>query len=89
MALRIGQCQWPGVRCDVADDALADAQAGAMHGVGIEALGGVELQHLAGAQNIDRADLGHHLAGDEPHDLVEPFLRGTGTRHHIPEPPEY
>ena len=66
--------------------ALADAQPRAMHGRGIEALGGEQLQHLAGPQQVDRADLGHHLVGDKTHDLAQRFLRGAATRHRVPEP---
>ena len=88
MALRVGERQRPGVGGDVADQALADPQAGAVHGRGIEALGGEQLQHLAGAQQVDRADLGHHLVGDQAHDLAQRLLDGVGTRHRVPEPLE-
>jgi hypothetical protein len=64
MGLRVVEGERPGVRRDVADQALADPQARAVHGGRIEALGGEQLEHLAGAQQIDRADLGHHLVGE-------------------------
>ena len=74
MALRVVERQRPGVGGDVADQALADPQARAVHGRGIEALGGEQLEHLAGAQQVDRAHLGHHLVGDQAHDLAQRFL---------------
>ena len=88
MALRVVERQRPGVRGDVADQALADPQARAMHGRGIEALGGEQLEHLAGAQQVDRAHLGHHLVGDQAHDFAQGFLGRTTTRHRVPEPLE-
>ena len=88
MGLRVVERQRPGMRGDVADQALADPQAGAMHGRGIEALGGEQLEHLAGAQQVDRAHLGHHLVGDQAHDFAQGFLGRTTTRHRVPEPLE-
>ena len=88
MALRVVERERPGVGGDVADQALADPQAGAVHGRGIEALGGEQLEHLAGAQQVDRADLGHHLVGDQAHDLAQGFLGRAATRHRVPEPLE-
>ena len=84
MALRVGERQRPGVGGDVADQALADPQARAVHGRGIEALGGEQLEHLAGAQQVDRADLGHHLVGDQAHDLAQRCPRRT---RHAPSCP--
>ena len=88
MALRIVERQRTGVRGDVADQALADPQARAMHGRGIEALGSEQLEDFAGAQQVDRADLGHHLVGDQAHDLAQGFLGRGATRHRVPEPLE-
>ena len=64
----------------IADQAFADPQPGAMHGLRPQPFGGEELQHLAGAHDIGRADLGHHVGGDDAHDLVEPLLRRAATR---------
>ena len=86
MALRVGQRQRPVMGGDVADQALADPQARAVHGRGIEALGGEQFEHFAGAQQVDRADLGNHLVGDQAHDLAQRVLDGVGTRHRVPEP---
>ena len=88
MALRVVERERPGVGGDVADQALADPQARAMHGRGIEALGGEQLEHFAGAQQVDRAHLGHHLVGDQAHDLAQGFLGRGATRHRVPEPLE-
>ena len=88
VGLRVVQRQRPAVGGDVADQTLADPEPGAMHRRGVEALGGKQFQHLAGAQQVDRADLGHHLVGDQAHDLGQRVLDGTGTRHRVPEPLE-
>ena len=77
--LRIGKRQRPRGRGDDADQALADAQPGAMHRLGTQALGGEQLEHLAGAHDIGRAHLGDHLGGDDAHDPVEPLLRACRT----------
>ena len=74
MALRVGERQRPGCGGDVADQALADPQPGAVHRLGLQALGGEQLEHLAGAHDVGRADLGHHVGGDDADDLVEPLL---------------
>src|SRR5262249_31055529 len=44
--------------------------------------------YLAGAQQVDRADLGDHLVGDQAHDLAQGFLGRATTRHRVPEPLE-
>ena len=77
MALCVVQRQRSAVRCDIAHQALADAQARAVHRRGIEALGGEQLEDFAGAQQVDRADLGHHLVGDQAHDFAQGFLGRT------------
>jgi hypothetical protein len=88
MGLRVVERQRPAVGRDVADETLADPEAGTVHRRGIEALRREQFQHLAGAQQVDRADLGHHLVGDQAHDLGERVLDGTRTRHRVPEPLE-
>ena len=62
------------------DQTLADPQPGAMHRLGAQPLGREQLEHLAGAHHIGRADLGHHLGGDDAHDPVEPLLRACPSR---------
>ena len=88
MGLRLGQRQRPRMGRDVADQALADAQPRLVHRLGLQALGGEQLQHLAGAHDVGRADLGHHVGGDDGDDLVEPFLRLAAAGHHIAEAAE-
>ena len=57
-----------------------------MDGVAVEALGGVKLERAVDAQHVDRADLRHHVGGDQHHDLVEAFLRADRLRHDFAEP---
>ncbi len=57
-----------------------------MHGVAIEALGGVEFQGGIDAQHIDGADLRNHVGGDQHHNLVQAFLRADRLRHHFAKP---
>ena len=70
---------------DAADEALADAQARAVHRVRIEALGGAELECALVALQVDGADLGDHVGGDEADHLVEPLLTVALACHHAPE----
>jgi hypothetical protein len=83
--LRLGEVQRPGRRGDGADEALAEAQGGVVHRIGIKADGGIELEHAVGAQHIGRADLGDHVLGDLAHDPVEPVLRLHRLRHDFAE----
>ena len=85
VALGVGQIERPGFLGDAADQALADAQRGVVDGLGLQTLGGVELQHPVGVQDIDRAHLGHHVGRDLRHDLVEPGLRADRLRHDLAE----
>ena len=52
-----------------------------MDGGAVEALGGEQFQHLAGAAQIDGADLRHHVGGDDGDQLVQPHL-GAGLLRH-------
>ena len=88
VVLRIVERQRPPMGGDVAHQALADPEARAVDGRGVEALRGEQFQHLAGAQQVDRADLRHHLVGDQSHDLAQRHFDGLGTRHRVPEPLE-
>ena len=86
MRLRVGQVDGARLARDQADQALVRAHHGVVHGVAVEALGGVELERGVDAQHIDRADLRHHVGGDQHHDLVEAFLRADRLRHDFAEP---
>ena len=86
MRLGVRQVERPRLSGDQADETLAELERRLVHGGRVEALGGIELQHLVGAQHIDRADLRHHVGGDHHHDLVEAFLRAHRLRHHFAKP---
>ena len=86
MGLRVGERQRPRGAAIDADQALADPQPGAMHRLGPQPLGGEQLEHLAGAHDIGRADLGDHLGGDHAHDAVEPLLRAARAGHDVAQP---
>ena len=64
MRLGVGQVERPGAGGDRADQALAQSQLRQVDGIRVQAFGGVELEHAVGAQHVDRADLGDHVAGD-------------------------
>ncbi len=71
---------------DEADEALVLAQHGLVHRLLLEALGGVKLERAVHAQHVDRADLRHHVGGDQHHDLVQAILRADRLRHHLAKP---
>ena len=86
MRLRVGERQRPAAGGDDPDQPLADPQPGAMHRLGPQPLGGEQLEHLAGAHDVGRADLGDHLGRDHPHDAVEPLLRAARAGHDRAQP---
>ena len=86
MRLRVGQVDGARLARDQADQALVRAHHGVVHGVAIEALGGVEFERGIDAQHIDGADLRNHVGGDQHHDLVEAFLRADRLRHDFAKP---
>ena len=49
-------------------------------------IGGEQLEHLAGAIEVDRADLGHEVGGDQLDDPVEPLLRRDRLGHDLDQP---
>src|SRR3978361_927058 len=61
-------------------------QHGAVDGVAVKALGGVEFERVVDAQHVGRAALRHHVGGDQHHDLVEALLRADLLRHGFAEP---
>ncbi len=85
MILGIGQSQRLGLACDQADKALIRPHRGEMDSLAIEALCRVEFERTVRPLHIDRADLRHHVGGDEDDDLVEPRLRAHLLRHHLAE----
>ena len=54
--------------------------------VAIQTFGGIEFKGVVDAQHVGRADLRHHVGGDQHHDLVEPFLSADLFGHHFAEP---
>ena len=86
VALRIVEVERGGLARHQADQALMGAQHGAMHGVAVQALGGIQFQGVVDAQHIGRADLGHHVGRDQHHDLVQPLLGADVLRHGFAEP---
>ena len=86
MALCVAQIEWRRLAGDQADQALMGAEHGVVHGLAIETFGGVELQRVVDAQHVDRAHLGHHVGGDQHHDLVQPLLGRDLLRHGLAEP---
>jgi hypothetical protein len=80
---RIGQVHRLGGFRHQADQALAFLQPGLVHGGTGQALGGEQFQHLAGAAQIDGADLRHHVGGDDADQLVQPGLRAGLFRHDL------
>lgn len=86
MLLRLGERQRLGALGDEADEAFARVHGGLMHGLAIEAFGGVKFETLVGAQHVDGADLGDHVRGDLHHDLVETRLRAHRLRADFAQP---
>ena len=83
--LRVGERERLGLAGDQADQALAGAHGGEVDRFAVEAFGGVEFERTVFAQDIDRADLGHEVAGDQDDEPVEPLLRTDRRRHHLAE----
>ena len=59
---------------------------GLVDGFALEAFGGVQFERAVDAQDVDGADLRHHVGGDQHHDLVEAVLRADRLRHHLAKP---
>ena len=70
---------------DQADEALAGAHGGEVDRLAVEALGGVELERAVLAQDVDRADLGDEIAGDQDDKPVQPLLRADRRCHDLAE----
>ena len=81
--LRVGELHRLGLLGDQADQALAGLQMRVVHGLGVEAFGGEQLERAVAAAQIDRAHLGHHVRGDQHHDLVEARLRALALGHDL------
>ena len=88
MRLGVGEVDGSRLARNQADEALVRTQHGVVHRDAIEALSGVKLERAVDAQHVDRADLGHHVGGNQHHDLVEAFLRADRLRHDFAEAPQ-
>ncbi len=77
----VGQVDRFGAVGDEADQALAPAHARVVDGFAVQAFGGEQLQRIAGAAQIDRADFGDHVGRDDHDELVEARLRARLLRH--------
>ena len=88
MMLRVGERQRLGAGGDEADQALPRPHGGQMHGFPVEPLGGEQLERPVRAHDIERANLRHHVRGDQDHDAVQARLCGDGLRHDLAEPPQ-
>ncbi len=86
MALGVGERERFGGRRDQADEALARAHGGQMHRFAVEALGCEQFERTVGARDIERADLGDHVGGDQNNDAVQARLRRDRLRHDLAEP---
>jgi len=83
MRLRIGEVEGLGRRRDRADEALAHLQLREMDGLFFQAFGGVKFKDAIGAQHIDRANLGNHVAGNLADNPVKALLRLQRLRHQL------
>ena len=80
---RVGEIDRLGGFRHQADQALAFAHPRVVDRGAVEALGGEQFQHLAGAAQIDGADFRHHVGGDDADQLVQAHLGGGLLRHDL------
>ena len=69
-----------------ANQAFVRPQHGLVHRLLVETFGCVKFERPVHAQHVDGTDLGHHVGGDQHHDLVQAFLRADRLRHDLAEP---
>ena len=72
---------------NIPDDTFAEPQAGPVDGLWTEAFGCKKLEHLAGAQQVEGADLRHHVVGDQSNCAVEPVLDRAAALHEVAQLP--
>jgi hypothetical protein len=85
VVLRVRQIDRIGLARHQADQAFVGLQHGLVDGFVLEALGGVQFQGSVHAQHVDRANLRHHVGGDQDDHLVEAILRADRLRHNFAE----
>ena len=83
--MRVREVDRLGFARDETDEAFVRLHDGQMHGFGVQALRGVELEHAVDAQHIGGANLRHHVGGDQHDNLVQAFLRADRLRHDFAE----
>lgn len=81
--LRIRERHRLGFPRDQAHQPLIGTHGGEMHRLAVQPLGGVKLKRVIRPRHINRADLRHHLAGDQNNDFVEPVLRAQIFAHQL------
>ena len=79
MVRRVAQIDWLRGFADKAHQPFALFHARAVDGVAVQSFGGEQFVDIAGAAEINRADLRHHICGDHPHQLVESRLGACGS----------
>jgi len=85
MVLRVRQVQGLGLLRNETDETFACVQHRAVDRLAVKAFGCVELERSVHAEHIDRANLRHHVGGDQHDDLVETLLRADLLRHGFAE----
>ena len=86
MRLRFRQIDEFAVLRDAPDQAFAALHMRAVDGLLAQAFGGKQLERAILALEIDRAHLGHHVAGHLMHDLVEAGLSVRRLGHDLAQP---
>ena len=86
MVLRVRLVDGHGQLGTAPDQTLTPLEQRVVHGAGIEALGGEQLQRAVMALQVDGGHLGDHQAGDLAHDLVEAGLAVGRLGHDLPQP---
>ncbi len=79
----VGQGQRALLGGDFADQALPDPQPRPVYGRGAKSLGREQFEHVPGATDVDRADLGPHVLGDDRDDPGETSLPVPLARHDV------
>jgi hypothetical protein len=88
MRLGVGQIEDFRVRRDGADEAFPDLELRGVNGLALQSFRRIELQHLAGAHDVERAHLGHHVGRDDAYRLVELSLCRLWSRHDLAQAPK-
>jgi len=83
MRLRIGKVERLGGGGDRADETLAHLQLRGVDRFLLEAFGRIKFEDAVGAEHVDRAHLGHHVARDLADDPVKALLRLERLRHQL------